>query len=110
MAELGLVEVSDRTRAARYFVPPGLLQSVGLDRRTTLTRVQPHRLRALVLEDLERYPGSARGDIHRRVGTEINIRSLSRVLAGLVHEGAVIGEGKGRWCRYRLDPSMGHME
>ncbi|MDA8217364.1 MAG: putative DNA binding domain-containing protein [Dehalococcoidales bacterium] len=110
LVELGLLAVSGRTRAARYFVPPGLLQSVGLDRQTTLTRVQPHRLRALVLEDLERYPGSARGDIHRRVGAEIHVRSLSRVLAGLVQEGEVVAEGKGRWCRYRLKPSMGRKE
>jgi ATP-dependent DNA helicase RecG len=63
----GLIEQSGRTKATRYFVPPALLREAGLDALTTLTRVQPHRLRALILEDLERFPDSGRGDIHRRI-------------------------------------------
>ena len=59
----GLVEQSGRTNATRYFVPPALLREAGLDALTTLTRVQPHRLRALILEDLERFPDSvAKGE------------------------------------------------
>jgi hypothetical protein len=59
----GLVEQSGRTNATRYFVPPALLREAGLDALTTLTRIQPHRLRALIVEDLERFPDSAKGDI-----------------------------------------------
>jgi hypothetical protein len=33
-------------------------EPAGLDQRTTLKRVSPHRLHALVLEVLERYPNS----------------------------------------------------
>ena len=54
---------SGRTNATRYFVPPALLREAGLDALTTLTRVQPHRLRALILEDLERFPDSSKADI-----------------------------------------------
>ncbi len=68
----GLVEQSGRTTATRYFVPPTLLRESGLDALTTLKRVQPHRLHALILEDLERFPDSGRGDIHRRIGPEIH--------------------------------------
>lgn len=73
----GLVEQSGRTNATRYFVTPALLREAGLDGLTTLTRVQPHRLRALILEDLERFPASPKGDIWRRVGR----RSLSEHFA-----------------------------
>jgi len=68
LLEWGLVEQTGRTKATRYFVPPALLREAGLDKLTTLKRVQPHRLRALILEDLERFPDSGRGDIHRRIG------------------------------------------
>lgn len=44
----------------------------GLDLRTTLTRVQPHRLRALILADRERFPGCSGVDIHRRIGPHIH--------------------------------------
>ena len=46
---------------------------------------EPHRLAALVLEDLQRYPESAIGDIHRRIGGEIHPKQVKRALdAGLL--------------------------
>ncbi|MBN2194683.1 MAG: putative DNA binding domain-containing protein [Polyangiaceae bacterium] len=106
----GLVEQSGRTKATRYFVPPALLREAGLDALTTLTRVQPHRLRALILEDLERFPESAKGDILRRVGPEIPERTFRRALEELVGAGEVVATGEKRWRRYRLKGSIGHGE
>ena len=105
---LGLIEQSGRTNAVRYFVPPALLREAGLDTLTTLTRVQPHRLRALILEDLERFPDSAKGDILRRVGPEIPDRTFRRALEELVESGKVLATGEKRWRRYRLGASIGY--
>jgi len=105
---LGLIEQSGRTNAVRYFVPPALLREAGLDTLTTLTRVQPHRLRALILEDLERFPDSAKGDILRRVGPEIPDRTFRRALEELVESGEVLATGEKRWRRYRLRGSIGY--
>jgi ATP-dependent DNA helicase RecG len=107
LLEWGLVEQTGRTKATRYFVPPALLREAGLDNLTTLTRVQPHRLRALILEDLERFPDSFGKDIHRRVGTEIPERTFRRVLKALVAEDQVIGVGETRWRKYHLNPAIG---
>lgn len=98
----GLVEQSGRTRATRYFVPPALLREAGLDALTTLTRVHPHRLRALILEDLERFPDSLSKDIHRRVGPEIPDRTFRRALEALAESGQVQGAGETRWRKYRV--------
>ena len=105
---LGLIEQSGRTNAVRYLVPPALLREAGLDTLTTLTRVQPHRLRALILEDLERFPDSAKGDILRRVGPEIPDRTFRRALEELVESGKVLATGEKRWRRYRLGASIGY--
>lgn len=102
LIEVGLVTPTGRTRATRYFVPPALLKAVDLDLKTTLKRVQPHRLRALILEDLERYPGSSSSDIHERIGPEINARTLKRAIDALIQAGEVVPSGKKRWTRYRL--------
>lgn len=110
LLELGLIEQTGRTNATRYFVPPALIREAGLDKRTTLTRVQPHRLRALILEDLERFPGSGRGDIHRRIGKEIHTKTLSRALEALLTEGQIVATGERRWRTYRLGPPKGHPE
>jgi ATP-dependent DNA helicase RecG len=104
----GLLEQSGRTNATLYFVPPALLREAGLDALTTLTRVQPHRLRALILEDLERFPDSGRADIHRRIGPEIHEKALARALDALLTEGAIVSTGERRWRKYRLSADKGH--
>jgi ATP-dependent DNA helicase RecG len=104
----GLVNQSGRTNARRYFVPPALLREAGLDALTTLKRVQPHRLRALILEDLERFPDSGRADIHRRIGPEIHEKALARALDALLGQGAIVAVGDRRWRKYRLAEDKGH--
>ena len=91
-----------------HYGQPALLREAGLDALTTLTRVQPHRLRALILEDLERYPGSAKRDIHRRVGPEIPERTFRRALQELVIGGRVEATGETRARTYTLKVISGH--
>lgn len=104
LIELGLIEQAGRTKGTRYFVPPSLLREAGLDRHTTLVRMQPHRLKALILEDLERFPNSGRVEINRRIGIEIHGKVLMRALDSLVKAGAVEAVGERRWRTYRLRP------
>ncbi|WP_366525967.1 ATP-binding protein [Ferrovum sp.] len=95
-----LVQSAGRTQATRYFVAPGLLRNLNFTGETTLKRIEPHRLAALVLEDLQRYPKSAIGDIHKRVGGEIHPKQVKRALEELIERGAVRFEGNNRWRRY----------
>lgn len=95
-----LVLQSGRTQATRYFVQPELLRTLAFPAVTTLKRIEDHRLRALVLEDLQRYPGSAIGEINLRIGEEIPRRRLRTMLGNLVKDGAVRAEGKLKGTRY----------
>lgn len=100
LVELGIVHTAGRTKGTRYFVDPALLRASGLDVSTTLRRIQPHRLRALIIEDLGRYPGSSASEIHRRVGAEIPDRTFRRALGELVEAGELSHRGERRWRRY----------
>lgn len=106
LIHLGLVHAAGRTKATRYFVPPDLLKEAGLDQRTTLRRLAPHRLKALILEDLERYPCSAISAIHRRIGSEISNRAIKRALDGLIDSGQLVKVGNNRWTTYHLARSI----
>lgn len=108
LLDWGLIEQTGRTSATRYFVPPALLREAGLDALTTLKRVQPHRLRALILEDIGRFPDSGRADIHRRIGPEIHEKALTRALDALLRDGAIVSTGERRWRKYRLAGGKGH--
>ncbi len=98
----GLVRHSGRTRATRYFVDPTMLRHMDFSGTTTLSRIESHRLKALIVEDLERYPGSAIGDIHDRIGPEINRRRIKRAIDGLVGDGVVHYKGEKRGRRYSV--------
>lgn len=98
--EWGLVQSAGRTQAMRYFVAPDLLRNLNFTGETTLKRIEPHRLAALVLEDLQRYPESAIGDIHQRIGGEIHTKQVKRALDELTERGVVRFEGNNRWRRY----------
>ncbi len=99
---LALVQTAGRTQGTRYFVDPTLLRGADLKLPTTLLRIEPHRLRALILEDLARYPDSSSADVNRRIGAEISAKTVKRALDDLVDVGRVSHEGERRWRRYRL--------
>jgi len=102
LLDWGLVRQTGRTQATRYFVDPGLVRRLEFPAATSLKRIEPHRLRALIVEDLERYPDSAIGEIHRRIGAEIPRSQVKRVLEMLAADGTVQHQGEKRWRRYRV--------
>ena len=102
LLDWGLVKHTGRTQATRYFVDPGLVRRLEFPAATSLKRIEPHRLRALIVEDLERYPDSAIGEIRRRIGAEIPRSQIKRVLDSLVADGTVRYQGEKRWRRYRV--------
>jgi ATP-dependent DNA helicase RecG len=104
LLEWGLVKSAGRTQATRYFVDPALLRNLQFASETTLKRIEPHRLAALVLEDLARYPQSAISDIHQRIGGEIHPKQVKRTLEELTAKGSVRFEGDKLWRRYWAVP------
>ena len=98
----GLVATTGKTSGMRYFVAPAWLRGAQMDRQTTLSRITPHRLQALILEDLGRYPESSSADINRRIGAEISAKTVKRALDGLAIAGHVRHTGERRWRRYWL--------
>lgn len=102
LLDLQLVTTSGKAKGTRYFVPPEVLQRLEFTPRTTLTRIEPHRLEALILEDVRRYPASQIKDIHQRIGSEIPRARLKKTLADLVETQRVALSGAGRTWTYRL--------
>lgn len=93
LLEWALVQRAGRTQATRYFVAPGLLRSLNFKGETTLKRIEPHRLLALIVEDVGRYPSTRIGDIHQRVGIEIPRSRVRCAVEQLVKEGKLSQEG-----------------
>ena len=97
-----LIQSAGRTQATRYFVETGLLRTLHFVGGTTLKRIVSHRLSALIVEEVGRYPGTKIGDIHLRVGIEIPRSRVRRAVEQLVKEGNLSQEGVRSDTRYRL--------
>ncbi len=102
LLEWEILGQSGKTKATKYFVRPQLLAGAGLNQKTTLARIEPHRLKALILEDLQRYSPSSVSEIERRIGREISRQKVKRALDELTQEGTVQTEGEKRWRKYLL--------
>jgi len=100
--EWELVRSIGRTQATRYFIDPELLRSLDFAASTTLKRIEPHRLLALIVEDVGRYPRTRIGEIHQRIGAEVPRSRIRRSLEQLVREGKLHQEGVRSGTRYRL--------
>ncbi len=104
LLDFNLVLTRGRTKGTTYLVNPEVLKENQYRGRTSLKGIERHRLRELVLRDLEIYGRSKRGDIHARIGKEIPERTLRSELVAMVEEGLIypIGEAGGRL--YELTP------
>ena len=102
LLEWGLIQSAGRTQATRYFIDPTLLRTLNFVGGTTLKRIEPHRLAALIVEDVGLYPRSKIGDIHQRVGLEIPRSRVRRAMEQLVKEGKLSQEGVRSGTRYCL--------
>ena len=83
-------------------VPLPLSPSAAKGTSTTLKRIEPHRLLALIVEDVGRYPLTRISEIHQRIGAEIPRSRIRRSLEQLVREGTLHQEGVRSGTRYRL--------
>ena len=81
---------------------PALLKSLDFSASTSLARIQPHRLEALIYEDVRRFPDSAISDIEGRVGSEIGRSQIRRALARLVEADRLEASGTRRWTTYKV--------
>lgn len=100
LQQFGLILQTGKTSATRYFIPPELLRTARLDHQTTLARIEPHRLQALILEDVSRYPKSAISEINRRIGEEIPRSAVKRALDSLIAAQSIRATGVKKWRRY----------
>ncbi|MGH7441132.1 MAG: ATP-binding protein, partial [bacterium] len=98
----GLVSRKGRTRGVRYRVEPEVLRKTQFKGATSLRRIEDHRLRELILEDLRIYKKASRTEIHARIGAEIPTATVIRILDALVVSGTVLTFGNTRARKYQL--------
>lgn len=98
----GIVETSGRKKGKEYRVCSHILKESGYKGQTSLKRIEPYRLRELIIEDLRIYECASLRDIQQRIGDEISYQKLWKQLDNMIKEGILESTGKNRWTKYRL--------
>ncbi len=100
LKDWGVVNTRGKTKATEYFIEPTVLRTLNFQGDTTLKGIERHRLRELILRDLEIYRKASIGQIHGRIGKEIPRRKLQHELKLLVREGEIAQQGTRRYTVY----------
>lgn len=97
---LGIVSQRGRTKATEYFVEPAVLRKLDFKGKTSLRGIESHRLRELILKDLDTYRKAGISQIHKRIGSEIPRAKLRNELKFLLQSGKIAREGQRRGVVY----------
>ena len=88
-------------KGTSYLINPKLISDAKLDVKPTLKTIEPHRLKALVEEDLKIHPSSKISEIHSRL-VDVDIQDIRKCIYSMVDDSVLepIGARKNR--RYSL--------
>jgi ATP-dependent DNA helicase RecG len=97
-----LVVKSGRGKGTQYAVNPEFIRQSQFKGKTSLKNIEDHRLEELIYKDVKAYPESSFGDIHKRIGKEINKHKVRRIIKSMVDKGSLEKKGERRWTRYSI--------
>jgi ATP-dependent DNA helicase RecG len=102
LTDFGLIQSKGRTKGKAYFINPDVLDKTDFKGVTNLKRIEPLRLRELIIEVLKTYGESSIGDINERIGSEIPEHQVRKQLKFLLADGRIYKKGEMRWTRYLI--------
>ena len=102
LLDFGLVEKTGVGKGSQYSVNPEFLRQINFRRKTSLKNIEDHRLEELIYKDITAYPNSGFGEIHQRIGEEINKNTIKRILRKMVEGKKLAMAGIKKWARYSI--------
>lgn len=103
LLDFGIVKSKGKTKGTEYFVNAELLRKTNFKGMTNLKKIEDHRLKELIYQDLKTFPESAISEINDRIGKEISPRKIKFQLDQMKESGEIFAKGEKRWCRYSIN-------
>lgn len=103
LIDLELVIKTGKGKGTQYAVNPEFIRKINFKGKTNLKNIEDYRLEELIFKDLTAYPNSAFGEIHQRIGLEINKHKVRRMLKQMVDNHQLKSEGIKKWLRYSIE-------
>jgi ATP-dependent DNA helicase RecG len=106
LIELELVIKTGIGKGTQYAVNPEFIRKINFKGKTNLKNIEDYRLEELIYKDLTAYPNSGFGEIHQRIGKEINQYKVKRMLKNMVDKQILKTTGKTGGMKYQLKQNL----
>ena len=100
LIDLELVVKTGKGKGTQYAVNPEFIRKINFKGKTNLKNIEDYRLEELIFKDLTAYPNSGFGEIHQRIGMEINQFKVKRLLKSMLDRGVIVSQGERKWTKY----------
>jgi len=101
LVEQGVLITRGVKKANEFLINPKLIANSNANIKTSLKTIEPHRLIALIEEDIRLHPDSLKKDIEERL-PDADKADIQKTLYSLVKEGKLQTSGGKTYRRYRL--------
>lgn len=106
LIDLELVVKTGKGKGTQYAVNPEFIRKINFKGKTNLKNIEDYRLEELIYKDLTAYPNSGFGEIHQRIGKEINQYKVKRMLKKMVDKQILKTTGKTGGMKYQLKQNL----
>lgn len=103
LVENGIVITRGVKKGTQYLINPKLIKSSNVNLPTTLKTIEPHRLKALIEEDLNKYPNSSIADVVSRLH-DVEHNDVKKIIYSMARHDKLITTGAKSNRRYALKP------
>ena len=106
LLELGLVKKTGTGKGTHYSVNSEYIRKINFKRKTNLKNIEDYRLEELIRKDITAYPNSGFSEIHQRIGEEINLYKVRRILKLMVEKSDLIMIGVKKGAKYFIKQNL----
>jgi len=106
LVDLELITKAGKGKGTQYAVNPEFIRKINFKGKTNLKNIEDYRLEELIFKDLTAYPKSGFGEIHQRIGLEINQFKVKRLLKSMLERGVLDSEGERKWTKYFIKQNL----
>jgi len=103
LIEMQIVVSKGKTKGTQYLINPEFLKAFNFKGKATLKSIDKNRLEELIYKVIQDYQPTSFSDIHERIGKEINIHRVRRILKYLCESKIIRGEGEKKFRKYSIE-------
>ncbi|MDR2407817.1 MAG: putative DNA binding domain-containing protein [Bacteroidales bacterium] len=102
LIEYGLIIKTGEGKGSQYNVNQKFAQQAKFTSEVHIKKVQDYKLEESIYRDIISHPNSSFGEIHNRIGLDVNKNTIRWILKQMVDNSKLEVTGTNRWARYSI--------